>query len=659
MTEPIHEKSRMRTALMLAGIACVTVAILHRAYHLQIESGDEYRKLAEDQITGRFVLPAKRAEIYDRNGVPLAVSTDVPAVAIDPQKIRWNDRITRYFLDTLNLSREQVTRLMSSKRKFEWVAKNVTPAVAKELEGMNIEGLQIVPIPKRFYPNGRLLSNVLGFAGESDGLSGLEYKFNRQLKGQAAVVRAVFDARRASVFGIDPDMAQQSKGSVLNLTIDAAIQSEMEEVLRDTAEEFGARGGFAIMMDPRSGDILAMASVPDFDPNHYDKYDAEVFRNRAVHMLFEPGSTLKVFIVARALDKGVIRSTDIIDCENGSLKVGDRVIHDTHPHAVLTVPEIVKYSSNIGTAKIGMRLGSREVFGLLEDLGLTDRLRVGLPNEAKTLFHNLKDWNNVVLSNVSFGQGIAVTGLHMVAALSSIANQGEYIRPRLIKNVGDATKSEQGSSKRIFSTETAKSITDMMIMVTGNSGTGKRAAIQGFEVAGKTGTAQKPSLDGRGYEKGKYVASFLGFVPARSPRISLIVAIDEPAKKIYGGDVAAPAFSRIASAALRHLGVRPDLPLASAMEEAVVNSDGRNLEDLRRKTVRLSEETISAASPELLNRAPDFMDMSLRRAAAEATERGVIIHTTGSGRVVSQIPSPGAPMGANEPVYLNLAHEFQ
>jgi cell division protein FtsI (penicillin-binding protein 3) len=432
------------------------------------------------------------------------------------------------------------------------------------------------------------------------------------------------------------------------LTIDKTLQHIAETALDKAVRRAGAKGGMAMVMDPYSAEVLAMASSPTYDPNRFHKYGPEYWRNRAVADSFEPGSVLKVFLLAAALEEGVAGVSDSVYCENGRYEVYDRVFHDTSKHGWLTVGEVIKHSSNIGAAKVGEKLGRERLYRYLQRFGFGAKSGIDAPGESEGRLRNYKNWSGVTLETVSFGQGISVTAVQLATALSAVANGGFLMKPRLVKRIVDPAgrtvyEAAPAIVKRVISEETARKVTRVLTTVTEPDGTGAGAAMDGFSVAGKTGTAQKASARDGGYRDGAYLVSFLGFAPADKPRFVIYVAIDEPiSDTASGGKYAAPAFKEIAEEGLSYVGVFSD------RKTAVVTASADTLQS---PVVKIEEAAALADVEAVLGKSvPDFTGKTMRAVLRSASASGMEVDLSGSGRAVWQKPGPGAAMPKGRPV---------
>ena len=628
------------------------LGLLYRIWTLQVSQSDWLEGLAQEQYLKEISLEPMRGAIVDRHGVPMAVSVMTDSIFAMPRDVEDKRKTARQLADVLELDPNTLEKKFSSRKHFTWIKRRVPPKEVERVLKLNLPGVHSTRESRRFYPSRELAGSVVGFAGDGRGLEGVELMFDGRLRGSTVLAQGLRDARGNLLFadGIDPQ--EFSSGGKLVLTIDLTIQEIVETELDRAVKQSRARAGTAVVMDPSSGEILAMANVPLFNPNTFWRYSPHRFRNRAVTDCYEPGSTMKVFSMAAALQAGVVRPGDMIDCGRGRLQVGDHVIHDSSPtkHSRLPLREVLVHSSNVGMANIAGLLGKQGLWQGLRRFGFGRRTGVDLPGESRCKLRRAEAWSDVGLATVSFGQGVSVNPLQMIAALGSVANGGVWMRPIVVREIRGPRnellqKFEPEPAGRVVDATWAKVLTDMLVGVTQPGGTGSRAAISGFDVAGKTGTAQKVDPIAGGYSKDKRVASFMGFVPADRPRIAILVVVDEPQTSPYGGVVAAPAFSRMAAGILRYLGVFPpgesmaDVEAEAVFEEEVV--------------VEIFPAPLAPPSPDA-NPMPDLRGLSVRAALRVLADRGVEVSVTGSGRVQSQRPAPGAAIGSAGGVSLVL-----
>ncbi|HVV17487.1 MAG TPA: penicillin-binding transpeptidase domain-containing protein [Polyangia bacterium] len=558
--------ARVRMAVCGAAFAGLFFAVGKRAYNLQVRDSERLRALAEEQYLREIELPPRRGRILDRNGADLASTADVDSIYCNPRQLPDPREAARRLALVLGLDRGDLEKKLSQRRFFAWVKRRVTPEEAAAVRAMQLPGVAMTREPRRFYPNRALAATVMGHAGsDGGGLDGVELALDKTLRGTTSSVQGVRDALGREI-AIDGALDTPSTaGSDVVLTIDRYLTFITERALAAGAAEHHARGAIAIMMDPRTGEVLAMASVPTFNPNEPVGAAEADARNRAVTDTYEPGSTMKTFTIAAALDAGAVRADDRFDCMMGRMMVGKYSIHDTHPHGVLTVAEVFKFSSNIGATKIARRLGRDAFADALARFGFGRPTGIGLPGERSGVVRPVEKWGDIGFANISFGQGIAVTPLQMIAGVSAIAGGGIYRQPRIVARVvapdGTVDAPVVAPDRRVMSAAAARTMLGIMRGVTDPGGTARLAAIDGYPVAGKTGTAQKVA-NGH-YDATKWVASFVGAVPADDPRLAIIVILDEPQGGHLGGAVAAPIFKEIAEQALRYLHVAPSVAVAA------------------------------------------------------------------------------------------------
>ncbi len=554
---------RLRIGLLLIAMTVGMAAVAKGAWHLGVERSEQLLDLAEEQYERRISLPARRGMITDRHGEELAVEVEVDSVYADARQIEdpagAAARLARY----LGTDEKKLSRRLASKKHFVWLERRVTPDAAAGIAQLEIPGVRLLKESKRYYPNRLLASHVLGFAGiDAVGLEGVELNYDDQLRGRREAVTGLRDGRGHVVFADSVFGPEGVVGNTVELTIDKTLQYIAEQELAATVRTYNARAGQVVIMDPHTGELLALANWPSYNPNVLSRSDPETRRNRAVLDVFEPGSTFKIFTLAAALNSGAVRPDDLIFCERGRWEIGDTKkvpIHDDHRDGWLTPAQCLKRSSNICFAKIAIDMGKKRLYHYLRRFGFGESTRVDLPFEARGVLHHYKKWYDIDAATISFGQGVGVTGIQMTAALSAVANGGVLMKPMLVRRIVGPDKETlrtfaSTKKRRVISRYTARLVGDIMTSVTEEGGTGFQGALDGFLVAGKTGTAQK-SVGKTGYQDDKWVASFFGFVPADGPRLAISVVIDEPLINHYGGTVAAPALRRIADQSLRYLGV--------------------------------------------------------------------------------------------------------
>jgi cell division protein FtsI (penicillin-binding protein 3) len=548
-----------RRIVLLAGVFMTLLAVaLGRAVWLQAVRGPELAAMALRQHRETVVVPAGRGTIFDRNGEPLAIGRQATTVYANPRQVDNPRALTLAIGKALDAEPGVVYPLLVDRsRGFVYVARKADPLKAEELEKLGFAGLGFYPEELRTYPQGPVAAQVLGFAGlDNKGLEGLERSLEKVLAGRPGSQTIVKDP-----FGRALDVVStraETPGGNVRLTIDKQVQANAEEVLQETVRRWGASAASAIVMDPYTGSVLAMAVAPRFNANRFPTTRADRRRNRAITDTYEPGSTFKLVAIAAALEEGIVSPTTAFRLPP-TLKVADRVIHESHVRGTqrMTVKQIVEYSSNIGTITIAQRLGEGRMASWIDRFGFGRETGIDFPGESPGFALPLEEWSGSTIGTVPIGHGIAVTPIQMARAYAAIANGGVLVRPRLIDRI-DGRPVAGSQRRRIVSRTVSERMLGMLKGVV-VEGTGREAAIPGYTVAGKTGTAAKIDSDGR-YSTSRYVASFIGLVPATKPRLVIMVMVDEPRGNFYGGVVAAPAFREIARFNLQHFEVPPDAP---------------------------------------------------------------------------------------------------
>jgi cell division protein FtsI/penicillin-binding protein 2 len=549
-----------RIRLLLAVFVLAFGVTFVRAAWLQGVRAASFGRLASSQHSEDVVVPAARGTIYDRGGVQLAIGEQAQTVYADPRRVTDPQREAAIVGRLLRLDPNEVYRLLTDRtRGFVYVARKADPAKAAKLARKGLPGIGFYPEERRFYPQFNLASQVLGYAGvDNRGLAGLELSLDRELAGQSGRERIVKDASGQAIDTVVSRVARD--GEDVYLTLDHTIQSNAQAVLRDTVRQWHAKSATAIVLDPATGAVRAMAIAPGFDANSYPDVWRVLQRNRAVTDTFEPGSTFKLVTVAGVLSERLVSPTTRFTLPY-EIQVSDRRIHDAEPRGTetMSVSEILSRSSNVGAITLAERLGRHRLVQWISRFGFGRKTGIDFPGESQGIMLPEQHWSGSSIGNIPIGQGIAVTPIQMASAYAAIANRGVWVRPHLIDHVGDGA-SVRTARRRIVSRAVATQLMAMLKNVVAE-GTGTLAVVPGYQVAGKTGTAAKPDEHG-GYSDSRYVASFVGAVPASRPRLVILVSVDEPRGAIWGGVVAAPAFAQIAKFDLQYLdgGIQPDDP---------------------------------------------------------------------------------------------------
>ena len=629
------------------------VLILGRMFQLQVLKKEQLYKLAAQQQNAQIPLVPKRGTIYDSGGNELAVSIEVDSVYADARKVVEAEKTAKQLASILQIDREELKQRLKSHRSFEWVQRKISAKEVEQIKTLQLPGISFLKENRRFYPNSQLAAHLVGFVGlDSKGLEGIEFQYDALLNGENHVWTTARDALgREIAMGKAPFEKEDHYRNIV-LTIDKPIQHITETELGRGVEKWGAKGGMAIAMDPWSGKILAMVSSPTFNPNQFIQYRSKSWRNRALSDAFEPGSLFKVFLAAAALEEQVARPSDSFFCENGSYKVYDRTIHDHSKHGWLTFQQIIKFSSNIGASKVGEKMGKERFYRYISAFGFGEKTRVGLPGEGKGIVHHPRYWPPVALDTISFGQGVSVTGIQLVTALSAIANGGFLMKPYVVEKImnekGEMVQSFKPETvRKVISEETAKKMMVLLKATTEKGGTGEGAIPAGYEVAGKTGTAQKVDSLLGGYSEDRYISGFMGFAPPDAPKLVLLVIIDEPQGNSYGGVVAAPIFKTIMEKVLPYLNVIPKGTM-------VVKNE---LDSAPRKEASGTQPLIDGIKVGKgigMVVMPDLTGLSMRNALSRMEGKGLVIKVSGNGKVVEQVPRPGTVIEKGDICFLKF-----
>jgi cell division protein FtsI/penicillin-binding protein 2 len=509
-------------------------------------------------------IQVRRGIIVDRRGRELALNLDLDSIYADPKHLDREGNGVKRLASAIAREPKAVLAKIPDKGRFIWVERKLDPGTAEKIRALKIEGLGFLPEAKRFYPKADLASHILGFVGmDNQALEGIELKFDKYLKTSGGKVTVERDAGGRT---LSPGVNTEVKGNNIVLTIDEALQRIVEKELDKAMAHWKAAAASVIMMDPLTGEILALANRPAYDPNRGGNAAASAKRDRAITDLYEPGSTFKIVVGIAALEEKILRPNTLFDVSRGSIEVGGKNIHDAHKHGVLTFKEVIQKSSNVGSIMIGMKLGKDRVYKYAKLLGIGEKTGIDLPGEVTGWIPRPERWSSTSIGAIPIGQEVAVTPLQMLRAYSAIANGGSLVSPHVVSEIisprGEVVASFKNKDMdRIISAKTAETFKDILKSVVEEGGTGRGASVDGNAVAGKTGTAQIIDPRTKRYSKEKYVSSFVGFVPADSPRIAMIVVVYEPKGQIYGGAVAAPVFRDIAGQALSYLNIpREDRP---------------------------------------------------------------------------------------------------
>ena len=563
--------SRVRRYVLLLVLLGGFGVVLFRLATLQVLQAEELSARAGRQHQKTVSLEGPRGTIVDRHGKVLAMNMEVPSVFGIPTTLESPTKTARQLSSVLPVKLDELEKKLRQDRSFVWLARKLDPEQGRRLDRLSVDGIGVVMEGRRFYPKGSLLAHVLGFAGmDGEGLEGVEHRYESYLRGEKRLMVLQRDALGRTVFPKSLAERSPASGHQLALTIDEVVQYIAEKELEAAVSQAQAKSGSVVVLDPQSGAVLAMAVSPTFDPNALSALKKGHLQNTAITDAYEPGSTMKAMIAAAAIEEGVMKPATMVFGEHGRMTVANTVIHDHEKLGWVSFAEVIQKSSNIGAAKTGMALGGQRLSRYLEAFGFGQRTEIDLPGEGVGLVKNQKSWGRRSVASISMGQEIGVTPIQMVSAFAALANEGISMKPYVVSEIRDADghllkRVAPQVKRRVISPETARSVTRILEGVV-TRGTGTRAAIPGFRVAGKTGTAQQIDPKTHRYSSSRFVTSFVGYVPADKPRLAMIVIIDGPKdKRASGGSLAAPVFSSIGEQVLSYLGVSSEQPITVAM----------------------------------------------------------------------------------------------
>lgn len=646
----------MKTRLLIAAgvVGFGLVLVMGRLVQLTVVRRAELAQHAEIQHQKRITWTPRRGAVVDRNGIPLALSVAAESLYIRPNRLPPDrDKWMPALATALQMPVPQVNRLVHKPAPFVWLKRRVSPPVAAQVRGLGIQGVGSRETERRFYPQGTLAAPLLGFTDvDAKGLEGIERAYDRYLRGEPEEIVGERDAFGRMIFA--HGVEDQAEAFQVRLTLDASIQYIAERELERAVQAHRAKAGTVVVLEPRTFAVLAMAQVPTFDPNTPTAVPSRARRNHAISDVYEPGSTLKALLAAAALDMQVVHPDEQIDCERGRYRIGRWTIRDHHPYGRLSFADVIKHSSNIGVAKVGQRLGAQAYYRYLRAFGLGQTTGIDLPAESAGLLPQPKQWRPITVATTSFGHGVAVTPLQLASAFATLANDGVLMRPYLVQEIRNGQDKLVKANHpqyvwQAVQTNTAQQVIQLLERVV-EDGTGRRAQIEGFRVAGKTGTAQKLKENG-GYSQDKYIASFVGIVPVEAPRLVIAVAIDEPRNGRYGGQVAAPVFQAIGTKALASLGIEASLPKGQALQYVTWSMANRHKRDIfgsfptlvsvleardPSSSARSVQAAVFSVAAEVADSGPNFIGLSLREAQRLAKQNDRSVAMVGSGYVTQQ-----------------------
>ena len=631
---------RFRVRILAFFFILGLLTVIARTYQLQILERDRLASLAKAGYRGTEKLPPKRGTIYDSDKHELAVTVELNSVYAHPRAVTDKPGTAKKLAKVLGLRSRDVQKKLKGTRSFVWIKRKVPPTTAKAIETLALKGVGLATESKRYYPGKEIAAHIIGFSGDDNqGLEGIEKSYDRQLKGPQQSLVKMQDAL-GRPFYVSRPVLQEDEMHHLQLTIDKDIQYKAEKSLKAAVKKSRAKSGQCVILDPETGEVLAMAVYPEFNPNVFGRHRPAQWRNRTITDVFEPGSTIKAFLLAAALEEKVVSPRTKFNCEKGKFRVGGHTIHDTKKHGLLTVSEIITLSSNIGAVKIGEKLGYKRFERYLRKLGFGSKTGIELIGDRSGFVRPYGSTRVIDRANLYFGQGMSCTTLQLAAAMGAISNGGRLMRPYVVKALIDqeGRTVEKGRSKtirRVFSTDTARIASRILEGVVSDEGTAPLAAIAGYPAAGKTGTAQKIDPKTKRYSWKNYFAIFAGYVPANRPKMVIVVIVDEPRGSSYGGVVAGPVFEEVGTYALHHLRINPQVREAEHKGRPENKQVQRIAMDLRRE---IKEEALGSGQ------LPDFRGQNIREVMRKGTALGLKVSLEGSGLAVKQEPGPGAPL---------------
>jgi cell division protein FtsI/penicillin-binding protein 2 len=536
--------------------------LIYRLYNIQVIQSNKFEEIAQQEHLTSFSIEGERGNIYDRNLKKLVVNVNVQSLFAIPPKIENPREAALKISLILNLETKEVLDKLNQKRPFVWIKRKLNETEVEEIKKLNLEGLDFLKESKRFYPKKYLASNLMGFVGiDNQGLEGLELFFDQELKGLPGLVVLERDASGGKIPLSIKELNTHRDGNSIVLTIDEFIQYITEEALDKAFQKYKAKAGVAIVVEPKTGEVLAIAVRPSYDPNYFNKYALDLWRNLAITNTYEPGSTFKIVTIATALEEGVVKLDDQFYCK-GWTNYNGHIFHDIHQHGSQNLTDIVKNSCNVGVIQVGTRLEQKVFEKSIRRFGFGTLTEINLPGEVNGLIRSSKDWSKISLASISIGQEISITPIQLIMAISAIANRGTLMKPLIVKEILDSNQNsvkvfKPKAVRQVVSVETALTMTKILEQVV-IDGTGMEAKLDEYQVAGKTGTGQIFDFATGKYSNSAYVSLFVGYVPAENPKISILILLDQPKGSYYGGTVAAPVFKEIASKVLPYLSIPPN-----------------------------------------------------------------------------------------------------
>ncbi len=644
-------------AVFLAAVLWMAVIFLRLSY-LQLFRYSDYLARANRQQQRIVEVSPQRGVIYDRNGRELAMSISVDSCFADPSEISDPGMVARLLSRVLGTPAEDLEERLAESKSFAWIARKLPPETVARIQALNLKGIYFQKENQRFYPEKALAAHVLGYVDvDEHGLGGIEYSLDDQIRGRPGRMFVLADARRR---WFERGKSAADAGASVVLTLDENIQYIAEKELATAIARTHAKAGVVVVQDPNSGDLLAVANWPTFDPNKPAATAEDARMDRAVSAAFEPGSTFKLITLSSAIAEGIARPTDLVDCQMGTILVAGRLIHDWHSFGVLSVSQILSNSSDVGAIKVALRLGAPKFYHYIRAFGFGQLTGIELPGENRGLFRQLNHWTASSIGSLAMGQEISVTPIQMISAVSAIANGGLVYKPHVVREIRRGRSVQlipQPDPQRALNGTTAATLREMMERVV-FEGTGKRAALNGYSAAGKTGTAQKIDPATGRYSATQYVASFVGFAPVNTPVVTILVAVDSPVGPHHGGDVAGPVFRRVAEQVLAYLDVPHDLTVTPEAQWAARHRNDSQMSEGESDFLPVQMKPAStrdaapSAPPETAPTAafaegegivvPQLNGQTVRSVTEACSKLGLTPVLVGNGIAVDQSPAAGS-----------------
>jgi cell division protein FtsI (penicillin-binding protein 3) len=650
----MEQRSLRRRWLVVGVVALIWMAaVLARLSYLQLFCYGEYFARAQHQQRHVFEISPKRGTIYDRKGRELAISIPMDSVFADPADVKDASLVARLLSRVLSIPPEEIETKIREARTPVRLAKKLSPEIVQRIDDMNLKGIFFQKENRRVYPQRKSLAHALGYVDvDEKGIGGIEYVFDKQIRGKPGRMMVMSDGKRR---WYDRSEAAADPGASVVLTVDETIQFIAEKELERGMDETHSKHGTVVIQDPNTGELLALANFPAFDPNDAGSYSDDVRMNRAVTAAYEPGSTFKVITMTGAIENQVTDPDKLVDCQMGSILLAGRLIHDWHPFGILSVRDVLANSSDVGSIKVALELGAPRFYDTIRSFGIGQLTGIELPGENRGKLRPVENWNPSAIGSVAIGQEVSVTPVQIISAISAVANGGTLYKPRVVKEIDGGTASgplSRPAPQQATDAQTAATVRGMMETVV-LSGTGKLAHLNGYTAAGKSGTAQEIDPDTGRYSPNKYMASFVGFAPVNEPAVTILIVFDSPVGAHHGGEIGGPVFKRIAEQVLAYLDVPPDVPVPSDLETAKNIQHARAPEEDLSDVINETRFKAAAEQPDGSSGAtvvlsdenavivPDLAGETVRSVTEDCSRLGLVPSLIGSGLALEQLPEAG------------------